>query len=183
MKKAVLFFVALFVFVGILFFSRLQGGNRDTVLTASEGFWEYRLGQYPLRFRLPLTTQVVSEVPGGGEMLFSASLKDEELGFSGYLQLWKVADLGRFIAASKEKSPCDFREFAQRPVKIGNYEGFQIEWKAMMRNNKPASGKDYLLKKENSDQVLRLSFFSETPSFSPKLSEVVDSVVASVEWK
>ncbi|MGB9791288.1 MAG: hypothetical protein ACPLTR_01770 [Thermacetogeniaceae bacterium] len=183
MKKAALFLVAILIFVGVLFLGRLQGSNRDAVLTASEGSWEYRLGQYPVRVKLPLTTHVVSEVPGGGEMIFSAFLKDDELGFKGYLQLWKVEDLGRFIAASRERSPFCFKDFDQEPVRIKNYEGFQIEWKAVMKDSKPASGKDYLLKKGSGDEALRLSFFSEASSFSPKLSEVVDAVVSSVEWK
>ncbi len=183
MKKAAIFLMALLVFAGVLLLGRLHGASRGAVLTASEGFWEYRLGQHPLEVRLPITTRVVSEIPGDGEMLFSASLKDDELGFSGYLQLWRVEDLDEFIAASKERSPFDFKEFTRKQVKLGDCEGFQVDWKALMRNNKPASGRDYLLRKGDSDEVLRLSFFSETASFSPRLAEAVGFIAASVEWK
>lgn len=183
MKKIAVFFVAGVLLVGVLFLARLPGGARDSVLTTAAGLREYRLGTHPVTLKLPRTTRVVAETPGTDDMLYSAFFQDEALRFRGYVQLWRIEDLGKFLADSKEHSRFDFKEFKQKRIKLKGCEGFQIDWEAVMQDNRPASGRDYFLKKEGSREVLRLSLFSETTGFPKELAEVADTVVSSIEWK
>lgn len=183
MKKSTIFFIVIALLITVQLWAWSSKHSRNAAITTAAGFKDYHLGTHPVTVKLPQTTRVVAETPGNNEMIFSAFLRDETLDFQGYVQLWNITDLEKFLASSREHSRFDFKEFKQRKIKLKTCQGFQIDWRAVMQDKKPATGREYFVKKDDSYEVLRISIFTGTASLPKELAEVADSIISSIEWK
>ncbi|MCO5384802.1 MAG: hypothetical protein NHB14_02520 [Desulfosporosinus sp.] len=116
----------------------------------------------------------------GNEMQFSTYLLNNELAFRGYIQLWKIKDLERFLSYSKSLSPFDFRSYKVSDVLKSEYQGFVIEWTAEF-GQKSISGKEYWLKINNTDEVVRTSILTDTVDFPNTLDNVIQQILDSLQ--
>jgi hypothetical protein len=133
--------------------------------------------------RLPETTKV-SRTPIGDQREVVASLyfSDEKLAFRGYVQLWRIDDLERFLVVSRSQSTFSFTSYRLNRIRVANLYGFVVEWTAALRDLNYVSGKEYWVKKDRSPYVLRVSFFVDAPSFSETQLNLMDQIIRSIRW-
>lgn len=133
--------------------------------------------------RLPETTKVTKTPIGDRrEVISSLYFSDEKQAFRGYAQLWRIDDLERFLVASRAQSTFDFKSYRLNRIRIGNLSGFVVEWTAAFGDFYYISGKEYWLKKDVSQNVLRVSFFVDKPSFSENQLNLIDQIIKSIRW-
>lgn len=133
--------------------------------------------------QLPHSTKVIENHFGDkGQLSYSVYLNNEDLLFRGYIQLWQLSDLEKFLKDSRRISTFDFKSFSIKPIAIGNHDGFIDEFTASFGDIYSISGKEYWLKKAASLEVLRISFFTDATSFTEEQLQQVDIIVGSVRW-
>lgn len=180
MKK--LFFL-IFSLIAILFIF-IESNNISTKNISNTRiiFKDYHLKEYSLKLILPDTTIITESNLNKGEILFNTYLNDKKLGFWGYIQLWNLHDLDKFLKNSKSTSILNFTSYKQEKIQVKSFDGFQVNWTAIFQNQKTYAGREFFLKKNNSKQVLRLSFFSENSSIPKELEQIINKIVLSIEW-
>ncbi|MCB8817947.1 hypothetical protein [Desulfosporosinus shakirovi] len=142
---------------------------------------QYDIDDYTITFSVPDATEIYVSSDMGNEMQFSTYLvNNNELAFRGYIQLWKIKDLERFLSYSKSLSPFDFRSYKVRDVLKSEYQGFIIEWTAEF-GQESISGKEYWLKINSTDEVVRISILSDTVEFPNKLDNVIQQISDSLQ--
>jgi len=173
--------VALFAVIPLKANSIKPGGNSS----ASEErvkFKAYQLKSFDLTIKLPETTRVIRDDYHDDEVIFNAYLQDESLKFKGYIQLWKIPDLEKFLEINKSTSPFKFATYSERKIQVKSLSGYQVDWTAIFQDQSPVSGKEYFLKRKNNEEVLRVSLFAEESPFPPHLEQAAGTMISSVEW-
>ena len=133
--------------------------------------------------QLPQSTKVIeNHFSDKGQLSYGVYLNDEDLLFRGYIQLWQLPELEKFLINSRRISTFDFKSYSLEPIVIGNHDGFINEWAASFGDIYNISGKEYWLKKADSPEVLRISFFTDATSFSEEQLQQVDKTVGSIRW-
>lgn len=173
--------VALFTVIPFKADSSKAGGN-SSVSEERVKFKAYQLPSFDLTVKLPETTRVTRDDYHDDEVIFNANLQDESLKFKGYIQLWKITDLEKFLEINKSTSPFQFATYSERKVQVKSLSGYQVDWTAIFQDQSPVSGKEYFLKGKNSEEVLRLSLFAEENPFPPHLEQAAGTMISSVEW-
>lgn len=143
---------------------------------------QYDSNDYSIKFEVPNDTEVNVSSDQGEQMKFSIYLVNSRLSFRGYLQLWKVKDLKSFLSDSKSLSTFDFRTYKIRNVQQGKYHGIINEW-TIEFGQKLTSGKEYWLKIDNTEEVVRISFITDTADFPDNLQDVIQHILNSIEIK
>ncbi len=144
---------------------------------------EYRLSNYNIKMNLPVSTGVTEDYLGNEELLFSSYLSDETLQFRGYIQLWQLADLEKFLQDSKATSIFNFTSYNRQKTSVNTYAGYLVNWTASGQNQKVISGKEYFFVKNNSKQVLRVSFFADADHFPKQLEQTAKTMISSIIWR
>lgn len=144
---------------------------------------EYKLGDYPITVEIPNTTKVYEDYIGDKrEVMFSAHLLDKKLKYWGYIQLWNIEELERFLDASKGTSMYNFTYYRKENITVNTYRGFLVEWSAKFTNDRTISAKEYFLKKDEGPMVLRISFLTNDERFPKELDELINKVLFSIKW-
>lgn len=135
-------------------------------------------------FKLPETTKIL-RIPIGDQSDVAASLSfaDRMLAIRGYVQLWRIDNLERFLAASRYHSTFSFTSYNLERIRVANFTGFLMKWTATFGDFHYISGKEYWLKKDISSNVLRISFFIDEPAFSATQQNIVNQIIRSVQWR
>ena len=140
----------------------------------------YELNDYNIKFAVPDATDVKVSSDIGEEMQFNTYLVNRKLSFRGYIQLWKIKDLERFLIQSKSLSPFDFRSYNISNVKESEYHGFKTEWTAEF-GPELISGKEYWLEIYHTEEVVRLLILSDSADFPDKLQNVIQEIIDSIQ--
>ncbi|KGK91797.1 hypothetical protein DP73_01855 [Desulfosporosinus sp. HMP52] len=117
-----------------------------------------------------------------GQLLYSAYLNDQTILIRGYIQIWNLDDLENFLVNSKRISTFDFHSYSLQPIKIANDKGYLTEWTASFGESYRISGLEYWLKKSDTSGVLRISFFTDTTSFSKEQMGYIEKIINSIIW-
>ena len=141
---------------------------------------EYGIDGYNLKFAVPAATEVNVSSAQGEQLRFSAYLLNPEAEFRGYVQLWKVKDLGHFLTDAKSLSPLDYRAYQVSNFRSAKYQGYQIDW-TTVSGEKPTSGKEYWLVFDNTDYVVRLSVITDTADVSKNSQDVLEQIFNSLQ--
>ncbi|MGI6448789.1 MAG: hypothetical protein ACOX3R_00425 [Desulfitobacteriia bacterium] len=149
------------------------------VLSPAWEFKEYRLAGYQVSLEVPENTAIIVTPDQGEDMRFNIYFTNDTLAFRGYIQLWKIKDLESFLKKSKALSPFDFIYYQLNALIQDHKEGFTTEWSADFGDSR-VSGREYWLKTDSSEEVLRLSFFTESADFPEGLKPVTQKVLASL---
>lgn len=144
---------------------------------------EYRVRNYNIKMNLPVSTGVTEDYLGNEELLFSSYLSDETLQFRGYIQLWQLTDLDKFLQDSKATSIFNFISYNKQKTSVDTNEGYLVNWTASGQNQKVISGKEYFFMKNNSKQVLRVSFFADADHFPKQLEQTAKTMISSIIWR
>jgi len=116
---------------------------------------------------LPHSTKVMeTPITERGQLLNSVYLSDQTLFIRGYIQTWNLDDLENYLVNNKRISTFDFRSHSLKPIKVANFNGYITEWTVSFGDSYRISGKEYWFKKSAIGEVLRISFFTDTISFS-----------------
>jgi len=178
-KKVVLFSVILLGLLSIGVIVKFLG---PSIVSVFGGYTTHSFKQPALTISLPQGTQVTDKFQGKSEVLFSTYLKDPQLNLRGYIQLWELNNLQAFLATSRQSSTFNYTNYTMRPVQFQKYQGYLVEWTASFGRYYSISGKEFWLKKDTSNQVLRLSFFVDQSQFSQPIEQVVNTIVGSLKW-
>ena len=136
-----------------------------------------------LTLKLPRSTRVIeSENIERGQLLDSVYLDDQTLLIRGYVQIWNLDDLENYLVNSQRISTFDFSSYVLKPTKVANFNGFLTEWTASFGESYRITGMEYWLKKPDKSEVLRISFFSDSTSFSKEQLEYTNKIINSIEW-
>lgn len=136
-----------------------------------------------LLVHLPHSTKVMeTPIIERGQLLYSVYLDDPTLLIRGYIQIWKLDDLENYLVNSKRISTFDFQSYSLKPIKVANFNGYLTEWASSFGDSYRISGKEYWLKKSAIGEVLRISFFTDTTSFSKEQIEYIDKIISSINW-
>lgn len=136
-----------------------------------------------LSVQLPHSTKVIqNQLSDKGQLLYSVYLNNEELLFRGYIQLWRIDDLENFLITSSKNSTFDFKSYSLKPIAAANHNGFIDEWTASFGDLYSISGKEHWLRKKDSSEVLRISFFTDATSFSNEQRQQIGKILDSVRW-
>lgn len=136
---------------------------------------------YQLLVHLPHTTKVMeTPLSERGQLLYSVYLVDQTLLIRGYVQKWNLDDLENYLVYSKRISTFDFNSYSLKPIRLTNYNGYMTEWTASFGESYRISGQEYWLKKSAIGEVLRISFFTDTTSFSKEQLEYIKKIVSNL---
>jgi len=153
--------------------------QRDlATLANSYKLFQFTIDDYTVNLKVPESTEVHVSPDQGENMRFSLYFLNSQLAFRGYVQVWKVKDLTRFLSDSKALSPFDFKSYSMSKVQENNYQGFKTEWTADLGQNL-ISGKEYWLTL-NSEEVARVSFFTDTGEFPGALKPMTQQIINSL---
>ncbi|HBW35454.1 hypothetical protein [Desulfosporosinus sp. BICA1-9] len=193
MRKKMLFIIATTLVIAVLIFlSLLFRGPVRTIKHSSIPIQSYETSMvdyiplqydtkdYILKFSVPDATEVYVSPDKGEELRFSTYLDNSEWGFRGYIQLWKLKDLERFLNISKALSPFDFRSYKVNTTQKRQYHGFITQWTAEF-GQELISGTEYWLKINNTEEVIRVSILTDTADFPDKLENVIQLILDSLE--
>ncbi|HEY8875163.1 MAG TPA: hypothetical protein VIM32_00505 [Desulfosporosinus sp.] len=147
-------------------------------LANSYKLFQFTIDDYTVNLKVPESTEVHVSPDQGENMRFSLYFLNRQLAFRGYVQVWKVKDLTRFLSDSKALSPFDFKSYSMSKVQENNYQGFKTEWTADLGQNL-ISGKEYWLTL-NSEEVARISFFTDTGEFPGALKPMTQQIINSL---
>lgn len=152
--------------------------NLTTISNTYKPF-QYTIYDYTVKIKVPDATEVHVSPDQGDKMRFSIYfVNSSKLAFRGYIQVWKVKDLENFLSDSKSLSPFDFKSYNISNVQENNYHGFKTEWTADFGQNF-ISGKEYWFIINNSEEVVRVSFFTDTAEFPSELQNVTQQILNS----
>ena len=143
----------------------------------------FDLPEFGLKMQLPDTSATAKYYLGNQEVLFSTFFNDQILNYWGYIQIWKIPDLNEFIQNSKSHSRFLFTSYNQKTIEVNNLNGTEIDWSAIMQNEREIVAKEIFLRKPESDEVLVVTFTSESKEFPSNLVQTFDYVVSSIKWK
>ncbi|MDS1029472.1 hypothetical protein RDV78_03000 [Bacillota bacterium LX-D] len=135
-------------------------------------FKQFYNEQYGITINIPSTTVLKTEFSNGEEVFFSLFLEDKNINYWGYIQLWHIKDLQKFLNNSKEESSFNFLEYKCIPVKTNFYHGFFLNWSAVLESSNRVYAQEYFMQKDNSQQVLRISLFTKEKAFPPMLNKI-----------
>lgn len=136
-----------------------------------------------LHMQLPPSMQVFENPLGERQqLLHSAYLNDDEFSLRGYLQVWQINDVERFLKESKEMSTFDFYSYALNKITVGNLSGHLNVWGASFGELYKMSGKEYWLRKSGSSEVLRIAFVTSDLNFSDMQIKMISQILSSLRW-
>lgn len=155
---------------------------RSNVTTLSSNYksFEYTINDYSVKFEVPDATEVHVSPDKGEQLRFSIYLVNSKLAYRGYIQVWKIKNLEGFLSDSKSLSPFDFRSYKISNVKQSKYHGFIIEWTTEF-GQKLTSGNEYWLIVDNTEEVVRISFITDTADFPNELQNVIQQTLNSLK--
>lgn len=131
----------------------------------------------------PSTTKVIeSNITEKGQLLHSVYLDDQALLLRGYIQQWNISDLEKFLVDSQKMSTFDFLSYSLKPIKAAGFDGYLTEWTESLGLDYKISGAEYWLKTSNTSEVLRISFFTDSTSFSRDQKEYIAKIMDSINW-
>jgi len=142
----------------------------------------YNLENYSISLDLVEDTKVHVTPDKGEELLFNVYFTNDTLSFRGYIQLWRLEDLEHFLTSSRYLSPFDFISYNMTNLPNVAEQGFKTEWSADFGDHF-VSGQEFWWSLNNTDHVIRLSFFSNTKNFPEKLLPIIQHTVDSVKVK
>lgn len=136
------------------------------------------IDDYIVNLKVPEDTDVHVSPDKGENMQFSLYFFNSKLAFRGYVQVWKVKDIERFLSDSKSLSPFDFKSYSITKVQGNNYQGLKTEWTANIGQNL-ISGKEYWLT-ISSEEVARISFFTDSAEFPREFEDMTQQMSNSL---
>lgn len=150
--------------------------------TASFNFnrLQYAINDYVLTIEVPEETQMQVSPDKGEEMQFSMYFTNSRLAFRGYIQVWKMKDLESFLTNSKTLSPFDFISYNMSTIQKNASEGFKTEWSADF-GEKYLSGKEFWWTLHSPEEIVRVSFFTDTAEFPKGLDPVIQHILNSLQ--
>jgi hypothetical protein len=141
--------------------------------------YQYNCGAYEISTEFPSSADLHLTPDIGENMLLNIYFTDNKLKYRGYIQLWLLDDVERFLKDSKAKSTYDFISFSRMKVELHNYTGYQEEWTADFGGTF-ISAKEYWLEIKKSGEAVRISFFSDTAEFSEQQNKIMNHVINSL---
>lgn len=166
-----------FIFNGPIKTFTHKYSNFATISNTYKPF-QYTIYDYTVNFKVPDATEVHASPDQGDKMRFSIYFVDRsKLAFRGYIQVWEVEDLDHFLSDSKSLSPFDYKFYNISNVQENNYHGIKTEWTADFGKNF-ISGKEYWFI-INSEEVVRVSFITDTTEFPGELQNVTKQILNS----
>lgn len=130
---------------------------------------------------IPNSTRVIEgNISEKGQLFYNVYLDDQALLLRGYIQLWNLSNLENYIVNSQNMSTFDFHSYSLKPITVSSFDGYLTEWTESFGLNYKISGMDYWLKTPNSTEILRISFFTDAPSFSKEQKEYIDKIMLSL---
>lgn len=136
-----------------------------------------------LILNIPHSTRVIEgNIIERGQLLYSDYLDDQALLIRGYVQIWNLSNLENYLVDSKRISTFDFQSYSLKPIEVANSDGYLTEWTASFGLNYRISGIEYWLKRSNISDVLRISFFTDSTSFSKEQIEYINKIINSINW-
>ncbi|KJS11846.1 MAG: hypothetical protein VR67_11720 [Peptococcaceae bacterium BRH_c8a] len=177
MKKVPFLFIALFILLLIILLTNLKNPTNQLV-----NFKNYYIKNFSLKINLPETTSTNEDYFSGSEIIFNCYLQDKSLNFNGYIQVWNINDLNKFLEVSKNNSEFDFKLYNKEMITINSYNGFKVDWTALFANHSYTSGVEYFITKKNSNMVLRVSLFVNQKDFPKQLEHTLNTIINSIIW-
>lgn len=141
---------------------------------------KYAADQYTIELEVPEGTNLQLSPDQGDEMQFNVYFTNSKLAFRGYIQLWKIKDLAFFLNNSKNLSPFDFKSYEMSNMKENYDQGFKTEWSADF-GDKVISGKEFWWKVSKAEEVVRLSFYSDSEEFPESLHFTIQHMIDSLK--
>ncbi len=102
------------------------------------------------------------------------------MAFRGYIQVWKIKDLESFLRNSRSLSPFDFISYHMSELQQNVSHGFKTEWSADF-GEKFISGKEYWWTINQTEEGIRLSFYTDTADFPQELDSILIRILDSVK--
>lgn len=180
MKKIGLILVALITLVS---FISVAESNKASSTIIKNNYINFALPEFGLKMQLPDTSSTAKYYFGNQEVLFSTFFNDQKLNYWGYIQIWKIRDLNEFLQNSKSHSRFQFTSYNQKAIEVNNLNGTEIDWSAIMRNEREIEAKEIFMRKPESDEFLVVTFTSEGKEFTSNLVQTFDYIISSIKWK
>lgn len=181
MKKRIFLIAGLIILIAALVLIFTSSKSIDTKTTFK--LKDYQLTDLPISLSIPESTTVKEDQIGDKtEVAFSSYLNDKKLNYWGYIQLWKIEDLEKFLDASKASSVYNFTQYSKEKIQINDHSGFTVKWTARFLDDRTISSEEYFLRKEASNEVLRISFLKDGDNLDDNLQELIKVVINSIKW-
>lgn len=161
---------------------KVYSGNIGTSheIVGEKGLYKFK--NFSLTIKLPDSTTITADNYQPGEISLSVYMQDDKLKYWGYIQLWDLPDLEKFLDKSKETSLFEFTSYKKSNIQFKSLKGHRIDWTAIMLKQRSICSREYFLKKNGSTQAKRISFFTEGNELSESLESAIDSILLSLKW-
>ena len=157
--------------------------KQPTSTTISNDYkpFQYTIHDYTIKIKFPDTTDIHVSSDQGDKMRFSMYFTNSsKLPLRGYIQAWEIDDLEHFLSDNKSLSPFNFKSYSISKVQENNYNGLKTEWTGDYGKNF-ICGKEYWFILNNSKEVVRVSFFTDTAKFPAELQNVIEQILNSFD--
>ena len=171
------------VFLRLIMLLFLIGAVGCVAETSKNNYFNFYIEKFNIKMELPETTSNTGDYYNNEQVLFSSFLSDQALKYWGYIQVWKISDLDDFLKNSKSNSVYQFTYYNQYAINVNNLDGLETDWSAIMQSKRQLVAKEIFLRKPNSDEVLRVSFFTEGKEIPSNLNQTYSYIVSSITWK
>jgi len=189
--RTIAFVIVVSVFACLLFKGPLkmltQGQliKQSALTTISNNYnpIQYTIYGDTIKIQVPDDTEMHVSPDKGDKMRYSLYFVNSgKLAFRGYIQGWKIKEkeIEPFLSDSKSLSPFDFKSYKVSNVQQNNYHGRKTEWTADYGQNM-ISGIEYWFVMNHSEEVVRVSFFTDSAEFSTELRNVIKQMLNSFE--
>ena len=187
--RAIAFVIVVSVFACLLFKGPLkmltQGQHTKqsafTTISNNYNLIQYTIYGDTIKIQVPDDTEIHVSPDKGDKMRYSLYFVNSgKLAFRGYIQGWKIEEkeIEPFLSDSKSLSPFDFKSYKFSNVQQNNYHGRKTEWTADYGQNM-ISGIEYWFVMNHSEEVVRVSFFTDSAEFSTELRNVIKQMLNS----
>jgi hypothetical protein len=134
--------------------------------------------------QLPPSMQITENPLGERSQLsYSVFINDENLMLRGYIQIWQLDDIEKFLRNNKEMSSYNFYSYTLNNVTIGNLSGQINAWGASFGELTKISGKEYFLRKSETSKILRIAFLTSSATFSKEQDILVNKILSTLRWE
>lgn len=166
-------------------FNNLSGKLKYTVLMQNDisSLKNYKTIDNALQYKLPSTWTTKQQYFGGNEIIYHNDFKSDDGKIHGFVEEWNLKeDLKQFIDRSKEVADENsiFKYYNIKPIKIKNYDGYELSYDMQTPGNVYYVGYEYFIK--NNDKLYRIAFFVREDNLKESMPNLFKVIAETMQF-
>lgn len=151
--------------------------NKENTFQTTYKKYSILNGRY--EFSLPTDWSLKEQSFGGGEIEYHGDFFSKDNKIKGIVEVWNInMPLLNFLKNSQLSSTgvVEFKFYKIEPYKIGNYDGYLVEYSRKGADNKYYRAKEYFIPSKN-NRFFRMSFYIPETNYNEALKQYIENIV------